>query len=83
MRRPYTLRIKLALLGFNRHRLRAIDDLRELIKYVDYLEERLERQNKVIFDKMSKSDTGKWKEIANKKNQDNHAQYIGAPGEEQ
>ena len=83
MRRPDTLRIRYALVGFNRHRLRAIDDLHELISYVDYLEKRLEKQNKVIFDKISKPDTGKWKEIASKNKQDNHAQYIGAPGEEQ
>jgi len=55
----------------------------ESMEYVNSLEERLERQNKFIFDKISKPDTGKWKETANKNRQDNHAQYIGAPGEEQ
>ena len=55
----------------------------ESMEYVDYLEARLEKQNKVIFDKISKPDTGKWKEIAKKNKQDNDHQYIGAPGGEQ
>ena len=62
--------------------MKIYSQLSNLIDYVDYLEKRLEKQNKVIFDKMSKQDTGRWKEIANKNKQDNHAQYIGAPGEE-
>ena len=55
----------------------------ESTEYVNSLEQRLEKQNKVIFDKISKPDTGKWKEVVNKNKQDNHAQYIGAPGGEQ
>ena len=81
MKRPDTIRIRYALEAFNR--FRAIDDLGEFISYVDYLEKRLEKQNKVIFDKISKPDTGKWKEIAKKNKQDNNAQYIGAPGGEE
>jgi len=42
----------------------------ESTEYVNSLEQRLEKQNKVIFDKISKPDTGKWKEVANKNKQD-------------
>ena len=63
--------------------LKSHSQLSNLIEYVDYLEGRLEKQNKVIFNKISKPDTGEWKETANKNKQDNHAQYIGAPGGEQ
>ena len=60
-----------------------INNYNESMEYVNSLEERLERQNKVIFDKISKPDTGKWKEIAKKQKQDTNAQYIGAPGGEE
>ena len=72
-----------ALIGFSKLKIKALNDFLKLMSYVYHLEKRIEKQNKVIFDKISKPDTGEWKETANKNKQDNHAQYIGAPGEEQ
>ena len=83
MRRPKIDKLEDCLGDDRILELKTYSQLSNLIEYVDYLEGRLEKQNKFIFKKISKPDTGKWKEIAKKNKQDNHAQYIGAPGGEQ
>ena len=83
MRRPNIDKLEDSLGNDRGLDMKIYSQLSNLIEYVNYLEKRLEKQNKVIFDKISKPDTGQWKETANKNRQDNHAQYIGAPGGEQ
>jgi len=70
MRRPKIEKLEESLGNDRGLDMKIYSQLSNLIEYVNYLEERLEKQNKVIFDKISKPDTGKWKEIANKNKQD-------------
>jgi len=50
--------------------MKIYSQLSNLIDYVDYLEKRVDKQDKFIFNKISKPDTGEWKETANKNKQD-------------
>ena len=70
MRRPNIDKLEDSLGNDRVLDMKIYSQLSNLIDYVGYLEKRLEKQNKVIFDNISKPDTGEWKETANKNKQD-------------